>query len=506
MNIWQLKKEFRGIPPSKMTRTKIAMIEEYCRNLHRSTWMQKRRRGQFERICESVVKFLDKPLVVSLHASVGFLILQKNAYKVYYSENDWIWQDITTTPQSAYITHKDGKQYLESCFSKYYVIEQNEVKLKYDLKWKIPECEECQRCSLFFVATDLQFTELLDGYVDKVCFNKLKTYKNPPINWMEPITQYHSHKGKWIFIPRRLRNETTPYFGVEIEVQSRLGNTSTKAQESALRIITANDADENMYFEWDGSLDSGGFEIVTNPMTLDFHKQYWAKHLPIIRKYCGGYDAEKLLGRKDYENMSYGIHLTIHRKFLPNTVITKLARFFDLVDNRAFIHCIAQRNEMYGGYPLGNKTKPRASDTFDIKDKGAELITKNRRSPITLKSKNLAEFRICRSTLNTVSFFKNLEFLEAIIFYFIQQTGNDINYLSFLKWVANPINAKRYPNLLAYLQHPMFFVKGIGRIKNEWAKQLKLYLKSTKEKRDPLAEFGPIILVDEFDISERSTV
>ena len=508
MNIWQLKKEMYSVPPSKMTRAKIDKIEVYCRELHRATWNKKNRGGQFKRLCESVVKFLDKPLVVSLHSSVGFLILEKNAIKIYLDEHQWIWQDkelIGLLPNEHYFII-EGKTYHHNCCETYYRTNGSSFIEVMTLRWKLPEVQTCESCGRPILKSLLAHNEILDGLVDSICGRMLANHKNPTINLRDPIKQYHSHKLNWKYIPRKLNGESTPYFGVEIEVQSRLGNDQYHAQEAALNIATNNGLDPDMYFEWDGSLSGGGFEIITNPMTLDFHQRYWAKHLPIIRKYCGGYDAEKLLGLPEDNNLTYGIHLTVHRKFVPNTVIMKLARFFDFKENAMFLYCIAQRNKMYGGYYLGDKAKPKISDTLTVTNKGEKLASKDRRFPINLKSDNLAEFRMFRSTLNTVSFLKNLEFLEAIILYFVQQKGNDLSYKSFLKWLCQPENAKRYQNLVMYLKHPMFFVKGVGKVKNEWEKEMALFLKNTKKKRDPLAEFGPIITVDEFDISERSTL
>lgn len=307
--------------------------------------------------------------------------------------------------------------------------------------------------------------------------------------------------------------ETSIPMGVELEMHSKISNSTSGAQRAASSILLATESDyPNYYFETDGSLSEGGFEMITNPMTLEYGTEWWGKMLPIIRKYCVGYNAEKQIFGDKHNNgssvesmLNYGIHITVSRSKLPNIVLPKLQRFFDDKRNAEFIQAIAQRNVLYGGYYLGSKDKPKAKDVLPWYGKNISTIkTMDRRTPINIKGLSrgdgggLVEFRMFRSTLNTVSFLKNLEFIDAITSYYKEQLGMSTDHRKFIGYVVD--NRRRYQNLITYLQHPRYFVKGVGIIKNTW---LPLVDGIVFRTFDPLNEYGkPIPQLDTADTLE----
>ncbi len=68
----------------------------------------------------------------------------------------------------------------------------------------------------------------------------------------------------------------------------------------------ANISDEHIYIKSDGSLDDG-MEIVSHPMTLDFHKQFCWKE--IMRKAIS-------LGYRSHQTGTCGLHIHVNRDSL----------------------------------------------------------------------------------------------------------------------------------------------------------------------------------------------
>jgi hypothetical protein len=258
----------------------------------------------------------------------------------------------------------------------------------------------------------------------------------------------------------------------------------------------------NYYFETDGRLAEGGFEMITNPMTLEFGQEWWGRMLPLLRKHCVGYGVEKLLYGEDHDGgasvhsaVNYGIHITVSRRHVPDIVIPKMQRFFDDKQNSAFIAAVAQRNVIYGGYYLGAKDKPVAKMVLPWIGKDIKTIrSQERRCPINIKGiqrgeTGLIEFRMFRSTLNQVSFLKNLEFIDAITSYYKERLGMSVDHRLFIGYVLD--NRRRYPNLIEYLKHPVYFVKGCGVVKNTWRSLVEGVV---VKKFDPLSEYGPSLV------------
>ena len=91
------------------------------------------------------------------------------------------------------------------------------------------------------------------------------------------------------------------YFGVELEVDE--GGESDSNAERVLDI--ANSGRELIYCKHDGSLNDG-FEIVTHPMTLDFHENNmpWAEIMEEAKKmlasgHVKATEVSRLLGYKN---------------------------------------------------------------------------------------------------------------------------------------------------------------------------------------------------------------
>lgn len=95
------------------------------------------------------------------------------------------------------------------------------------------------------------------------------------------------------------------YFGIELEIDGA-GKDSDNADEI---LAIANMGDEDIYIKGDGSLDDG-MEIVTHPMSLDYHKNFqWEE---IMKKAIS-------LGYRSHQTSTCGLHIHVNRSSLGET-------------------------------------------------------------------------------------------------------------------------------------------------------------------------------------------
>ncbi len=297
------------------------------------------------------------------------------------------------------------------------------------------------------------------------------------------LGNYHSHKETWKFKIHRLKDETSVPMGLEVEVQSKLGITTDHERETAWAIYQAAKEKKlaHFYFEEDGSLADGGFEMITDPMTLEYHKMFWEQMLPVIKYNTAGWDKDKWGGT----GHNYGIHITMSRKYWSDLMIARLTKFLDLTHNCHFVWSIAQRTANYNGSEIASKISPKIRDALVVANK--KLISgAARNKSVNLKAGNKhMEIRMFACTLNKESFIKNLEFLDAFHAW-CKETAFSIKYEDFLIWLGSRMHHKyRYEHLISYLSRPKFYIKGNPR----WINNTFSHL--IKSQRGQLDLFGP---------------
>jgi hypothetical protein len=172
----------------------------------------------------------------------------------------------------------------------------------------------------------------------------------------------------------------------------------------------------------------------------------------------------------DARNGTYGIHITVERSALTPLQEARMMMFLCAADNQRFVRCMAQRSSIYAArVDIGGvcQASPiRAINLSGLRVSGSDPRKKisgvGKYSPINFKE-HLAEFRIFQSTLNKVSYLKNLEFVSALIDWTNPQsaTGAGWHHINFLTWLQHRPNAREhYPNLIAFLQRDIIPVKG----------------------------------------------
>lgn len=111
------------------------------------------------------------------------------------------------------------------------------------------------------------------------------------------------------------------YFGVELDIDGE-GKDDGYAEEL---LDIANESDERIYIKSDGSLDDG-MEIVTHPMSLEYHKDFcWEDIMHHAVK----------LGYRSHQTSTCGLHIHVNRESLgtdreeQDEVISRILYFME---------------------------------------------------------------------------------------------------------------------------------------------------------------------------------
>ncbi len=271
-----------------------------------------------------------------------------------------------------------------------------------------------------------------------------------------------------------------PALGAEIEVYCN----ERADVVSALKDIGG------LVLERDGSLDDyDGFEIITKP----YGREEWGHMVESIFNTLQEHGA---VGYNEPAGTNYGIHVTVHRRFLSPLAEARIAMF--LVDevNQNFVRAIAQRDQIYSaqhGVGMGTVVNPNLRSvsnglTTTYMDnniaKSGKIYGKGKYCPVNFKE-NLAEFRIFQSTTNPVSFVKNLEFVWALIKWTNASTGCSHDHRDFLLWLNTPQQRSEFPVLSTFLSKRSFYGTNFTPIISSWQALMRKPLQT--EAVEPMA-------------------
>ena len=236
--------------------------------------------------------------------------------------------------------------------------------------------------------------------------------------------------------------EGSRFFGVELEV-----DFGGKDEENAHRIKEqANLRCENIYIKSDGSLDDG-FEIVTHPMTLNYHTEemYWEDVL---------HEAVRL-GYKSHMTSTCGLHVHVNRDAFGETrdeqerVIERILYFTELHWNELFI--FSRRSQ---------HTMNRWAARYGMEKTGKEILDKakkgntGRYAAINLSPYHTIEFRLFRGTLKLNTLIATLQLVNRICDAAFFMTEEEIAAQSWRDFVITITE----PELIQYLKERQLFV------------------------------------------------
>ena len=226
------------------------------------------------------------------------------------------------------------------------------------------------------------------------------------------------------------------YFGLELEVDCG-GELSSNAKK--ILDIANDDSAWRIYCKHDGSLEAG-FEIVSNPMTLDYHKNQmpWQAVLQKLKD----------MGYRSHQTNTAGLHVHVNRDSLGDTYDEQedtIARLLYLVEKfweelvKFSRRSISQLDRWAARYGL--KESPK--DILKTAKGGYGRYT-----CINLCNENTIEFRICQGTLKYNTIIATLQLLDQLCNVAFCLSDEQVRELSWTSFVLSCTQ----PELLQYLQ------------------------------------------------------
>ena len=235
------------------------------------------------------------------------------------------------------------------------------------------------------------------------------------------------------------------YFGVELEIDKG-GYDHDNA--GAIQDIANEDA-EHMYIKQDGSLNDG-FELVSHPMTLDYHmrKMPWNDVM----------DKALDLGYLSHKTTTCGIHIHVDRISLGDNreeqdeVIARIMYFVE--HNWDKVLRFSRRTQFQlerWANRYGCKSAPK--EIMDEAKKGCQ----GRYVCINIMNYHTVEFRVFRGTLKYNTFIAALQFVDTICDAAFSMSDEQIQKFTWDKYLET-LNTDDHKELLTYLNE-----RGIGK-------------------------------------------
>jgi len=249
----------------------------------------------------------------------------------------------------------------------------------------------------------------------------------------EVLTEYHAHKNSFRPISSTWTDINKRFFGIELEVEV----SNTQRLDVVHRIndaVNEGKVGQRCFFEKDGSL-SYGFEIITQPMGLDNHKEFW--------NWLNTDTKKDLLSHK---TTTCGLHIHVSRKNLSKLQLAKIVTFVNSPDNKPLIVAIARR---YGTNYASIASKKLGS---------AWKSQYDRRESVNIQPNETIEFRMFKGSLKYESVMAALEFCNTLVQYCNDTSGYgfDLSSRSFMKFATSPDMVEDTKFLLPYLTHRSF--------------------------------------------------
>jgi len=207
----------------------------------------------------------------------------------------------------------------------------------------------------------------------------------------------------------------------------------------------ANAESEHVYCKHDGSLNNG-FEIVTHPMTLDYHitKMPWANVL----------NEAKRIGYLSHQAGTCGLHVHINRSAFGSTekeqdeVIARILYFFE------------KHWEELLKFSRRTHKQLQWANRYGLKEHPQEILKhakgdQERYTCVNLTNYHTIEFRVFRGTLKLNTLLATLQLLDRICDVALSFTDEEIKNMS---WTTFAAGCSHLPELVQYLKERRLYV------------------------------------------------
>ena len=235
------------------------------------------------------------------------------------------------------------------------------------------------------------------------------------------------------------------FFGVELEIDCA-GHYS----ENAEKLLAIGNADcERIYIKFDGSLDDG-MEIVTPPMTLDYHRTEmpWQE---ICKKAIA-------MGYKSHKTSTCGLHIHVN---LDTFGATREAQ--ESAISRVLYFVEHHWNELLRFSRRTEKQMARWAARYGYKNNPKDILDhakssgNSRYTYVNITNYSTIEFRMFRGTLKLNMLIATLELVDKICEYAIRHSDDDLAKISWSEFVI-ALDKESCAELIDYLKQRRLYV------------------------------------------------
>lgn len=234
------------------------------------------------------------------------------------------------------------------------------------------------------------------------------------------------------------------FYGVELEIDK--GGERSDYAEAILN--TANMHNEHLYAKHDGSINDG-FELVSHPMTLDYHTRNmnWYEIMKMVSD----------LGYRSHQTQTCGLHIHVSRSAFgkdyttQEDAISRIVHFVEMHWNE-LLKFSRRTEENINRWASRYGISTTAKDTY----KNAREKHCGRYVAVNLENYTTIEFRLFRGTLRYKTFLAILQLVDEICVLAIKLTDKELESMSWSDFVSQ-INTNK-PELIDYLKAKRLYV------------------------------------------------
>jgi hypothetical protein len=313
--------------------------------------------------------------------------------------------------KSQTITSQDGDIYCNGCYNSIFVICYHcneeiltENRSVFQSNNYCQDCHDnlfdvCSECDREFFQEDLFWNEETDRNYCSSC-RPQEEENYIPQTTSSGIIESYSYKPRVVFFSigkngqiysSSLMKELV-YYGVELEFECD--------EQNSRKFYASKINSEFIYCKSDGSL-KYGIEAVSHPATFD----YWMKRDP----YKNVFNLAKL-GCRSHDTTTCGLHVHISRTAFTNEEhLKRFMKIFYRNPSRIMRFSRREKNKLHEWASVDGVD----DNAIDYKAKHGD--DPNRRTAVNTQNSNTIEVRIFKGTLNKVTFYKTIEFCDAIL-------------------------------------------------------------------------------------------
>ncbi len=287
----------------------------------------------------------------------------------------------------------------------------------------------CENCGRVISNDDAYYDDDSDYPYCYTCYNKLQ----------EKSIKSYNYKPEPIFY-----GSGSLFMGVELEI-----DRGGEDDDNAKRLLEiANESDDRIYTKHDGSLNEG-FEIVSSPMTLNYHTKAmpWKKIMKEALK----------MGYRSHQTNTCGLHIHVNRTAFGKTtdeqeeVIARIVHFVEMHWNE-LLKFSRRTEENINRWASRYGISTYVQDTYkNAKDKHL-----GRYVAINLENYATIEFRLFRGTLCYKTFAGVLMLVNQICNCAIRLSDKELETMSWSEFVLNI--PKDNVELIDYLKSKRLYV------------------------------------------------